>query len=122
MLVLAAIVVGALLGMGMGDQFGGWAGAALGWLVVRSIRQGRLIATLRSTIEAAAIREAAIPSAAPVRPPTVEGIPSPVERPAPTPAKPIPQVPTPEPARAQEAFTPPPPFAPAPEPEPLRPL
>ena len=77
MSVLAAIIVGAVVGMGLGQGFGAWAGAALGWLIVRSVRQERLIAALQAAVDAARARELAAPPAKPVPPFPAEPTPAP---------------------------------------------
>ncbi len=100
MLVLAAIVVGAFIGMGLGSGSGGWIGAALGWLVVRSFRQERALAALRTEVESAAgAKGVPTPAEAPVA--GAEPRPASPEPPTTPPPRSMPPVGIPEPARAE---------------------
>jgi len=52
MILLIAIVLGALVGAGASGEGGALAGALFGWLIVRSLRQQREIEALRKRVEA----------------------------------------------------------------------
>ncbi|HZW76244.1 MAG TPA: hypothetical protein VFF43_22010, partial [Caldimonas sp.] len=54
MVLLIAIVVGALVGAAASGENGALAGALFGWLIVRSLRQQRAIEALRNRAEVAA--------------------------------------------------------------------
>ncbi|MEO8312279.1 MAG: DUF2339 domain-containing protein [Caldimonas sp.] len=67
MILLIAIVLGALVGAGASGEGGALAGALFGWLIVRSLRQQREIEALRkradAPLEAATRREARVEAA-----------------------------------------------------------
>ena len=71
-MLIIAILVGAAVGAAFGRDFGFVAGAVLGWLVVRSIDQGRAIAALRNALaQRDGAPVAVVPAARPAAPATV---------------------------------------------------
>jgi uncharacterized membrane protein len=102
--VLVAIIVGALAGMALGNGFGGWVGAVLGWLILRSVRQQSAIAALQSGLPSAPAREP--PARAPEPPPAEPIAVRPAEPIGRRPAEPMPPPIAPEPAREKPVFEP----------------
>jgi uncharacterized membrane protein len=115
-LVLAAIMVGAIVGMGLDGTFGAWVGGAVGWLIVRSVRQERAIAELRAALDSAPARETRAPTAEPVSPPPARPIRPVTADLPPKPEESVPPPPSPEPV----AVPPEPPPSPQPPPSPPR--
>ena len=69
---LVALIIGGLIGAAASDGFGALGGAALGWLLLRSFRQERAIASLQRSL-----RDAESP-AEPRTAPVAAAVPEPV--------------------------------------------
>ncbi len=66
--VFLAVIAGGLIGAAWSNSFGALIGAAVGWLLHRSVQQERLIASLQAALKALQARQAA-PAVLPLRPP-----------------------------------------------------
>ena len=72
--IFLAVIAGALIGAVWSNSFGALIGAAVGWLLHRSVQQERLIASLQATLKALQARLAA-PAVLPLRPPPEAAVP-----------------------------------------------